>query len=207
MEENTKFVVTARDRAGKGAARATRRAGLVPGVLYGDKKAPELIGIDPRLLMAEMQQAGFYTRMFDIELNGKVQRALCRDIQKHPVTDQFTHVDFQRIGAGATIHVAVPIVAINELASPGMKRGGVLNLVEHSVEVAGKPEEIPHKIEIDLTGMEVGDVVHLSQLALPAGVRALAAHDLTVATIAAPSTRAEGVEEGAPAEGEGGPAA
>lgn len=188
MSEISSLSVTAREGAGKGAARAVRRAGMVPGVIYGDKKAPTLINLNPRDLHIEMQKPGFFTRVFTLKLDGKTERTLCRDLQRHPVSERVLHVDFQRLTVGAKVHVAVPVTVANEQASPGIKRGGVLNLVEHSVELVGQPENIPAAIIIDLTGKEIGESVHLSQLVLPAGVRPLITdHDITIVAIVAPS--------------------
>ncbi len=188
MSETSSLSVTAREGAGKGAARAARRAGMVPGVIYGDKKSPTLINLNPRDLYIEMQKPGFFTRVFTLDLGGKTERTLCRDLQRHPLTEQVLHVDFQRLTAGATVHVAVPVTVANEQASPGLKRGGVLNLVEHSVELVGQPESIPAAVVIDLTGKDIGESVHLSQLVLPPGVRPLITdHDITIVAIVAPS--------------------
>lgn len=206
MSETSKIAATARNGSGKGAARATRKAGLIPGVIYGDKKDPTLIAVEPRVLAIEMNKPGFFTRMFDIDINGTLERTLCRDLQRHPVTDKVLHADFLRIGATSTVHLAVPVHAINDLMSPGLKRGGVLNLVEHSIEVVGRPQDIPTHLSIDLTGKDIGDSIHIGEVIMPAGVKPLISdRDFTIATIIAPSGMK--MEEGEAAAAEGKPAA
>ena len=203
MSEVTSIDVAARDRAGKGAARATRRQGLVPGVIYGNKQTPVGIAVDPRRLWAEMNRPGFFTRLFDLSVNGTVERVLCRDVQRHPVNEQPVHVDFLRVGAESKVHVHVPVHFINQDKSPGLKRGGVLNVVLHELEVIARADAIPHALTIDLTGLDIGTSVHLSQLTMPPGVTAVV-HEKnpTVATIAAPTVAAaadataEGAAEG-----------
>jgi large subunit ribosomal protein L25 len=177
-----------RDRAGKGGARATRRAGFVPGVIYGDKKAPILIALPPKVLAAEMHKAAFRTTLYDVKLGAETHRVLARDVQFHPVSDQPLHVDFQRISKDSVIHVAVPVIFENELKSPGLKRGGVLNVVRHEVELVCRPDNIPAKLIIDLTGLDIGDAVHISHIKLPEGVRPyISDRDFTVATVAPPT--------------------
>lgn len=201
MSETTTLPATQRDRAGKGAARETRRNGLVPGVIYGGKQAPALIAVEPKHLIAEMRKPGFKTRLFDIEVGGKTERALAKDLQLHPVSDMPVHVDFLRISKESVLHVNVPVHFVNQDKSPGLKRGGVLNVVRHNVELVCSPENIPSALDIDLTGMDIGDSVHISAVKLPAGVKPAIERDFTVATVAPPTVvRAE---TGAAAGGEG----
>src|ERR1700733_12985422 len=129
-----------RARSGKGAARATRRAGKVPAVIYGAKQAPTLIALDPREVMRELVRGGWRSRLYEVKVGGATTRALIRDVQFHPVSDKPEHVDFQRLAAGEAIRVAVRIVFLNEATSPGLKRGGVLNVVRHTVEVLCDPD-------------------------------------------------------------------
>jgi large subunit ribosomal protein L25 len=201
--ENT-LNVSRRDRAGKGAARATRRAGLVPGVVYGSKKPAELVSIDPRPLMAEMHKSGFNTRVFTLNIEGgAAETVMVHDVQFHPVTDQPQAVDFLRVSADTEVVVNVPVVFLNEEKSPGIKKGGVLNVVRHEIEVKGKANALPETIECDLTGLDLNDSLHISAVTLPAGVApTITDRDFTIATIAAPSglksaEAAEGEEEGA----------
>lgn len=215
MADIIAFPATARERAGKGAARATRRSGQVPGVVYGAKEPPVLIALDPKLLKQHLGQSGFFTRLVDIELNGKNHRVLPRDVQYHPVTDQPIHVDFMRVSADAKVTVAVPVVFTNEGLSPGLKKGGVLNVVRHEVELVCPVDRIPHSLTVDLSGKDIGDSIHISHIALPEGVRpTITDRDFTVATVAAPTIQTEeeikpvaAAEAAAPAAGAGAGAA
>lgn len=199
MSELSNLPATSRDRAGKGAARATRRNGFVPGVIYGGKQAPTLIAIAPKYLIAEMRKPGFKARLFDIAVEGgATERALAKDVQLHPVTDMPVHVDFLRVGKDTVLHVNVPVHFVNHEKSPGLKRGGVLNIVRHDVEMVCSPDNIPPTLDIDLTGLDIGDTVHISAVKLPAGVKpAITDRDFTVASIAPPTVvRAETTEAG-----------
>lgn len=192
MSTANKLAATARERAGKGAARATRRDGRVPGVIYGDKAAPTLISLDPRDVMREASKAGFFTRLYDIEVGGKTHRVLPRDVQFHPVNDKPEHIDFQRVGASTRVRVEVPIKLENLDKSPGVKRGGVVNLVRHAIELWSSPETIPPRIVIDMAGLDIGDSVHINAIALPEGVKPTIARNFTVVALRAPSvTKAE----------------
>jgi large subunit ribosomal protein L25 len=186
-----------RDGSGKGAARATRRAGLVPGVIYGAKQAAICIQMDPRVVWAQISKTGFFTQLFNVDL-GKGGKHLClaRDVQMHPVTDQPIHVDFMRVPTDHAIHVKVPVHFANETKSPGIKKGGVLNVEMHEIEITCTAENIPHEIVVDLAGLEIGASVHLKDLKLPAGAKPYhVAADATVASIAAPTvSRAETTE-------------
>ena len=186
-----------RDGSGKGAARATRRAGLVPGVIYGAKQAAVCIQMDPRVVWAQISKTGFFTQLFNVDL-GKGGKHLClaRDVQMHPVTDQPIHVDFMRVPTDHAIHVKVPVHFANEAKSPGIKKGGVLNVEMHEIEITCTAENIPHEILVDLTGLEIGASIHLKDLKLPEGAKPYhVAADATVASIAAPTvSRAETTE-------------
>jgi large subunit ribosomal protein L25 len=196
MSDISSFNAVARAQVGKGEARATRRSGLVPGVIYGNKQAPVAIALDPRIIVAEMNKAGFYSRLFDISVDGKVERCVCRDIQRHPVTDQAVHADFLRVSADAKIHVHVPVHFTNQEQSPGLKRGGVLNVVTHEVEIVAPANAIPEAINVDLSGLDIGASVHVAGLALPAGVTIVTHQkDITLATIAAPTVAPAGASE------------
>jgi large subunit ribosomal protein L25 len=193
MSEVSSFDAVARPQAGKGEARATRRSGLVPAVIYGNKQSSVNIALDPRIIIAEMNKPGFYSRLFDIKVEGKVERCLCRDIQRHPVTDAALHVDFLRISADSKVHVHVPVHFANQDKSPGLKRGGVLNIVSHEVEIVAPGNAIPDEVVVDLSGLEIGASVHIDSLKLPAGVTVVTHHkDVTLATIAAPTVALAG---------------
>lgn len=198
MTEISAIAAELRARAGKGAARATRREGKVPGVIYGAKQAPVCIAIDPRVIWAELKKPGFKTRLFDIELgNGAKERCLARDVQFHPVTDQPLHIDFMRVAADAVVHVKVPVHTANADKAPGIKRGGVVTVELHEIEVSCSPDNIPAEIVVDLTGMDIGDAVHVFDLKLPAGVTPyhMAAQG-TVVTIAPPTVQRVEAEGG-----------
>jgi large subunit ribosomal protein L25 len=189
-----------RDRAGKGAARSTRRAGRVPAVVYGAKTAPTLISLEPRELDREIHKTGYYTTLFDIKVNGTTERVLPRDVHFDPVSDRPIHVDFMRVTDKTRVRVQVPVTFTNEGLSPGLKRGGVLNTVRHEIDVYCQAGDIPHRIVIDVTGLDIGDSVHISMVKLPAGVKpAIADRDFTIATIAPPTVHKTEAEEEAAA--------
>ncbi len=193
----------ARARAGTGAARATRRAGRVPAVIYGAKQEPTLIALDPRVVVREIGRAGYRSRLYELDVAGVKSRALIREVQLHPVSDKPIHVDFQRLAAGEQIRVAVSVHFINEASSPGLKRGGVLNVVRHSVEVFADPDNVPEFFEVDLGTLDINDNVRLHNLTGVAGIRpVITDRDFVIATIAAPSKLPD-----APAEAGGAPTA
>ena len=207
MSDVASLDAEAREQAGKGAARALRRSGRIPAVIYGDKKDPLPISIDGHALKQELAQAGFYLRLYDIKVNGRNERVLPRDVQRHPVTSAPLHVDFLRISAGATIAVNVGVVFENEELSPGLKRGGVLNVVRYEIELVCPASAIPEQIAIDLTGLDIGDGIHISNVKLPPDVEpVISDRDFTIATIASPTVQEEEVEEeeGEEIEGEEG---
>jgi large subunit ribosomal protein L25 len=178
------LIAQARNASGTGAARATRREGLVPGVVYGNNKEPEMIAVDPKVLVKEYHKPGFFSRLYTISVEGKEQHVLAKDIQLHPVTDQPLHVDFQRISKNAKINVNVPVIFINDDKCPGIKRGGMLNVVHHSLEVICPAAAIPEQITVDLAGVGPNQSIHISDIKLPVGV--VPSHperDNTLATI------------------------
>jgi large subunit ribosomal protein L25 len=189
MSNVATFAATVREQVGKGAARATRRSGLVPGVIYGDKQAPVAIAIDPRIIWSELNKPGFKTRLFSIDLdNAGNHKCLARDVQFHPVTDRPIHVDFLRVSKDSVVHVKVPVHCINHDRSPGIKRGGVLNIEHHEIEVTCSPDHIPSEYVIDLSGYEIGASLHLSHVVLGEGVQAYhLAAEATIVTIAPPT--------------------
>lgn len=201
--------------AGKGAARATRRAGRVPAIVYGDNKDPVLISLEPRELARAAARPGFFATLIDIKVDGESHRALPREVQHHPVTDAPLHVDFMRVGAGARITVTVPVVFVNQERAPGLRRGGILNIVRHGIEMSVSADSIPDRIVVDLDGLDMGDSIHIHSIQLPEGARPLIQErDFTIATIAAPSAvreeaaaAAAAAAVAAPTEGEEQPAA
>jgi large subunit ribosomal protein L25 len=181
-----------RERGGKGNARAARRAGRVPCVIYGAKKDPIMISLEGKQLGREINKQGFFVRQYDIEVDGANHHVLPRDVQLHPVTDQPIHVDFLRVTVDTKLHVNIEVLFRNEEESPGLKRGGVINVVRHEVEVVCTVSSIPSAFEVDLTGLDIGDSVHISDLNLPEGVvPTIADRDFTIATIAAPTVVVE----------------
>lgn len=210
MPQVTSLKVQPRERAGKGAARATRRSDLVPGVVYGGKAEPTLIAVDPRALVALMHKPDFRITQFEMEVEGKkAERTMAMDVQMHPVTDRPIHVDFRRIDKNTAVKVPIPVRFLNEGASPGIKVGGVLNIVRHDIEVRAKPDDIPDHIDIDLTGLKIGDSVHINAITLPKGVKPTIARNFTVCSIAPPTVyvEAETTAAATPAEGDAAAAA
>ncbi|MCO4315813.1 50S ribosomal protein L25/general stress protein Ctc [Phyllobacterium sp. 21LDTY02-6] len=188
MSEAYELKAEARERVGKGSARDIRRNGKVPAVIYGDKQAPISITLDYKTLYYKIHGGGFKTTIANIVLDGKTIQALPKDYQLDPVSDKPLHVDFLRVSAKSVVNVHVPIHFINEELAPGIKRGGVLNIVRHDVELHVPANAIPDAIEIDLTGKVIGDSIHISSVPLPKGVTpVIQDRDFTIATIAAPA--------------------
>lgn len=200
MAQAVNINAEAREGAGKGAARAVRRSGRVPAVIYGNKLPPVMISLDPLELKQRMRGTGFFARVFEVKVNGDAHRVLARDIQLDPVTDRPLHVDFMRFSATTKLNVDIQVVFINEVESPGLKAGGVINVVRRTVELLCSPENIPESITVDLAGLDIGDSVHISSIELPEGVEpTIKDRDFTVVTIAAPTLMPTVEEE---AEGE-----
>jgi large subunit ribosomal protein L25 len=205
MSDQLTLSAEARERAGKGASRALRREGRVPAVIYGNNEEPTTVHLEEKALMKALHTGHFMNSVVMVGVGGKDVRTLPKDVSFHPVTDRPLHVDFLRISEHAKVTVNVPVHFINELAAPGIKRGGVLNVVRHELELVCDAAEIPDEIAVDLTGFEVGDSIHISAVTLPKGVAsAITDRDYTIATIVAPSAlkSSEGDTEEAPAEGE-----
>ena len=207
-----------RERAGKGASRALRREGRVPAVIYGGKEEPAPIHVEEKELMKQLMTGHFMNSIVMVEVDGKKVRVLPKDVAFHPVNDRPMHADFFRLSKDAKIEVAIPVVFINEEESPGLKKGGVLNVVRHELDLICVSDKIPDEIQIDVTGKEVGDSIHISEIVLPEGSEsAITDRDYTIATLVAPSAlkKAEGEdgdeeavegaegEEATAAEGEG----
>ena len=202
MSEQLTLPAEARERAGKGASRALRRDGRVPAVVYGEKKEPLSIHVEEKLLTKMLHTGHFMNSIVMIDVGGKATRTLPKAVDFHPVSSRPIHVDFLRVGEHSKVHVNVPVRFDNEEASPGLKRGGVLNVVQHELELICGAAHIPDEIHIPLDGLDIGDSIHISEVKLPEGTKpAIDDRDFTVATIVAPSAmKAE--EEVAAAEGE-----
>ena len=221
MSDQLTIAAEPRERAGKGASRALRREGRVPAVLYGDGKDAEPIHVEEKALNKLLGTGHFMNSLIMVDLDGKSSRTLPKDVAFDPVSDRPLHVDFFRLKKGAKVEVNIPVIFVNEEESPGLKRGGVLNVVRHELELMCDADKIPDEIEIDVTGMEIGDSIHISEVTLPDGAEVVIERDYTIAGVVAPSALkseddededAEGVEgeegeegaEGEGAEGEGG---
>ncbi|MBC6440878.1 MAG: 50S ribosomal protein L25/general stress protein Ctc [Rhodospirillales bacterium] len=202
-------IITAelRETSGTGAARATRRDGMIPGIVYGADRDNIMISVSRDVLDREAHQAGFFAQLYKLKVGSKTMDVLARDLQLHPVTDTILHVDFLAVKADATLTVNIPVTFLNEEECEGLKRGGVLNVVRYEIEVTCPANAIPESIEVDLTGANIGDSIHISAVALPEGVApTIDDRDFTVATIAAPtvvSDVGEGEEREVDGEDEG----
>ena len=210
MSDITQIDATMRSRVGKGSARAARRAGKIPAVIYGDKQAPLSIEMEARVVRKVIHEPGIFGRLLNINIDGKNNTVLTRDIQMQPVSDEPLHMDMLRVGASSTVSVAVPVEFINHELSPGLKIGGVLNVVRFEVELNCPAGDIPEKITVDLDGIKIGDSIHISAIPLPEGATpTITDRDFTVATLQSPGGGVKnedeeegGEEEAAAAEGE-----
>ena len=188
MTDITVLTANAREKVGKGSAREARRQGNIPAVIYGDKKSPIPIVVEQKILVRHLSTGGFFNTLFDIDVNGELNRVLPRDVQLHPVTDVPEHVDFLRVSATTKVSVEVPVEFIGDDVSPGIKSGGVLNVVRYTIEVSCTPDLIPNTLLLDLSSAEIGDSLHISAVNLPEGVTpTISDRDFTIATIVAPT--------------------
>jgi large subunit ribosomal protein L25 len=199
MSDQMTLAAETRDRAGKGASRDLRRNGRVPAVIYGNKQDPVSIHVEEKALVRQLMTGHFMNSVVMVEVGGKPVRTLPKDVAFDVVTDRPLHVDFLRISEHATVHVAVPVVFTDEEDAPGIKKGGVLNVVRHELELVVDAAHIPSEIAISLKGLEVGDSIHISNVTLPKGAAsAIEDRDFTIATVVAPSAlRSEAVEQAA----------
>ena len=203
MSDTTTISASERERVGKGSARAARRAGLVPAVIYGNKQDPVGITMESREITKIVHQPGIFGRLLEIDVAGNKSTVLTRDIQFHPVSDVVMHLDFLRVSGSASVAVAVPVEFINEDKCPGIKIGGVLNVVRYEVELNCPATAIPEKITIDLEGVKIGDSIHISAIELPDGVTpTIIDRDFTVATLASPGGGVKNEDEDEIAEDE-----
>jgi large subunit ribosomal protein L25 len=203
MSDTLNLPAETRAQAGKGASRALRREGRVPAVIYGGNEEPLAIHVEEKLLIKQLGTGHFLNSIVEIAIDGKTLRTLPKDVAFHPVTDRPLHADFLRLSKDAKVHVEVPVVFANEEASPGLKRGGVLNIVRHELELICEADKIPDDIVIDVTGLEIGASIHISHVALPAGsASAITDRDFTIATIVAPSGLRSSEGDSTKAEGE-----
>jgi large subunit ribosomal protein L25 len=188
MSETLHLSAEAREKVGKGASRVLRRAGRTPAVVYGEKQEPIAIHLEEKALVKALGTGHFFNSIVELTIGGTTVRTLPKDVAFHPVTDRPEHADFLRLSADHAVHVKVPVVFANEDASPGLKKGGVLNIVAHELELIATPDSIPDDITIDVAGLDVGATIHLTDVKLPAGVKVVTHEaDATIATIVAPS--------------------
>jgi large subunit ribosomal protein L25 len=199
MSEVKQIKAVARDRAGKGAARAVRRQGQVPAVIYGAGQPAQAIALDFNQTKQLIFAGHFLTTIFEIDVDGRKTRAIPRDYQLDPVRDFPVHIDFLRVSAGQSIKVVVPVHVVGQEKSPGVKRGGTVQVVEHSVELLVSPDAIPDYIEASVADLDIGSSVHLNDVALPNGAKAASAENVTLVTVVAPSGMTE--DTGAATEG------
>ncbi|MCB9989344.1 MAG: 50S ribosomal protein L25/general stress protein Ctc [Rhodospirillales bacterium] len=196
MSKNFALKAEKRERAGKGIARAVRREGKIPGVIYGDHKEPVVISMPEKELTLEYHKGHMFTNLCDMDVSGEKHTVLARDVQLHPVTDRMMHVDFLRVTPKTKLNVMIPVHFVGQEECPGLKEKGVLNVVRHEVEMTVQAVNIPENIEISLAGFEIGDSIKISAATLPEGSKpAITDRDFTIATIAAPKTAAAIEEE------------
>ena len=203
MASTKELKAVARDRVGKGAARAVRRQGHVPAVIYGGGAAAEPIALDFNQMRQAIFAGHFLTTIFEIDVDGRKTRALPRDYQLDPVKDVPIHIDFLRLAEGQEIRVTVPVHVVGQETSPGIKRGGTVQIVQHSLELMVPTDAIPEFVEVSVAELDIGDTIHLSDIALPARTRAIGQEDVTIATLVVPTITREvpaGEAEAAPAE-------
>ncbi len=199
MSEIIPLLGTPRLQTGKGGARVTRREGRIPGIIYGAGAEPLAISLDPVEIEKQANRHGFYSHIFEIEVDGSKHRVLAREVQRDLITGKPHHVDFMRVSRRSRVHVEVDVRCVNEAASPGIAKGGIVNIALHSLDIVARADAMPEEIAVDLSGLEIGASVHAKEISLPEGA-ALGNVDPedTVVTIAPPSGGAKG-----PAEGEG----
>ncbi|AWW74707.1 50S ribosomal protein L25/general stress protein Ctc [Erythrobacter sp. KY5] len=197
MSDALTLPAEARERAGKGASRALRREGRVPAVIYGGKEEPTTIHVEEKELVKQLMTGHFMNSIVKIEVGGQTIRTLPKDVALHPVTDRPTHADFFRLARDAKVEVQIPVVFVGEEKSPGLKKGGVLNVVRHELDLVCEADKIPGEIEISVEGKEVGDSIHISEVDLPEGsVSAITDRDFTIATLVAPSALKKSEDQG-----------
>ena len=200
MSAAKQIQAVARDRVGKGAARAVRRQGQVPAVIYGGGEAATPIALDFNQTKQMIFAGHFLTTIFEIDVDGKKTRAIPRDYQLDPVKDFPVHVDFLRLAEGQSIKVTVPVHVVGQDASPGVKRGGTVQIVEHDIELLVPSDAIPDAVDVSIANLDIGGTVHLSDVALPQGAKAVAQDDMTLVTVVAPTGVKEDAAAAAPAE-------
>lgn len=202
MAEQTVILAQPRSRAGKGAARAVRNLGRIPAVIYGGKEEPQLISIETKQITKQLNTGTLMSRVYVVDVEGQQTRVIPRDVQMHPVKDTPIHVDFLRLAPGAKVALMIPVHFINQETCPGLKRGGVLNVVRHEIELLVNADNIPPFLEVDLDGLDIHDSVHISHVKLPSDARpTITDRDFTIVSVAVPAGFVD-TAAGAEAEGE-----
>ncbi|MDB9985892.1 50S ribosomal protein L25/general stress protein Ctc [Pelagibacterales bacterium] len=205
MAKENKLSIEIRDSTGKSAVKKIIAAGKIPSILYGLKEKPLTISINRMTVQKELKAGGFLTKIFSLDMDGKVSLAIPRDVQFHPISDLPVHVDFLRLGADSKVLVDIPTIFINHELSPGLKKGGVLNIVRRTVQINCPANNIPEEIVFDLEGLEIGDAIHISATKLPEGAEpTITDRDFTIGTVAAPTVvkEPEAAAEGEATDGE-----
>lgn len=198
MKAHTTLAVEKRDSFGTGSARACRKNGKIPGIIYGEKKDPQGFSIDPKLLLGELYKPNFFSTIFEINAGGQKEQILVKDVQIDPVTDYPMHIDFMRVSKDTQITVSIPLHFINEDKAPLLKRGGILNIVRHALEIKAKADAVPESFTVDLASIDLSKGVHLDILTMPVGVAAAhPARDRTLATVVTKKVKEEGEAEAA----------
>ncbi len=191
MSEHFQLAASVRERAGKGNARATRKEGRIPAVIYGDNKPAVMVSLETLPLIKALHSGSFFTHLCEVHVDNQKHLVLARDVQMHPVKDHPEHVDFLRVGEKTFVTVGVPVTFINYDKAPGIRKGGVLNVVLHEIEVRVRADMIPDNIEIEMGSKDIGDAVKLSDIKLPNGATTLIDADSTIVTIAPPTVTKE----------------
>lgn len=195
MSKNQELKVELREGRGKGPSYQARQKGLIPGVIYGGNDEPQTINVDARTLERHVEAGHFLTTLFNLDIGGKKTRAIPRQVQLDPVSDRPVHVDFLRLAEGSTVRLEIPVVFRGQEVSPGLKKGGVLNIVRHSMGLSCPAETIPNTILVDISKLDINESVHISNLDLPEGVKPLIrGRDFTVCSIVAPTSMREEVK-------------
>ena len=199
MSENSELIVSKRKNSGTGDSRSLRLRKKVPGIIYGDKKDPIPVLLDEKILKLKIKDPSFFSKQCEIKFNDEVIKVLPKDLQLHPVKESILHIDFLRVGDNTTVTLFVPVKFINENNCPGIKQGGVLNIVRREIELITLVSKIPESLEANLDGLEIGDSIHISSINLEEGVKpTISDRDFTIATIAPPTVMK--IEEEKPVE-------
>jgi large subunit ribosomal protein L25 len=199
MNENSQLIVSKRENSGTGDSRSVRQKKKIPGIIYGDKKDPIPVLLDEKVLKLKIKDPTFFSKQCEIKFNDEVIKVLPKDLQLHPVKESILHIDFLRISENTTVSLFVPVKFINENNCPGIKQGGVLNIVRREIELITLVSKIPESLEANLDGLEIGDSIHISSINLEEGVKpTISDRDFTIATIAPPTVLK--VEEEKPVE-------